>query len=170
MLECVCFFVALLVCFCFVLCVCWSGLGVLLVFSFLVCFVVCVCCLFVFSFLFLMKITVLHAILFVLVNAGSIFVYHVCFWFLFFGFVLSVIGFKMLLGYFCLLSCFALNDKIRFSDSLHPHFLLLFGLSFLKFACLDSWLPIKNISPRIGNSENPENEKCRNHGHFDKSR
>ena len=93
-----------LVCFCVVLCVSWSGLGVVIVF--LVCFAcvsfyVCVC-----FFLFLMKITVLRAILVFwgwsnmkLCFSFQCLVLAVCFCFVCFCF-------KMFIRlFFCLFSC-----------------------------------------------------------------
>ena len=88
---------------------------------------------------------------------------HVNFWFLLFVFVLLVFLFQdvLLFLFSCLLCCFVLNHNIT---CFPLHLVLLLFFCFYCFGVLlffECWLPIKNISQILGNSENLQNEKCR---------
>ena len=143
-------------------CVCWSGLGVVLVLFILGLFwlflsFVCLCLFLSVSYGIIVFPATLVFFCLMLVQSFLKF----CLGCLLLCFVCHLFQDVPLL-FFCLLSCFILNRRIRFSYCCHPVFLLSFVFVFLwSFVFLDFWLPIKNISPKIGNSENPKYEKCR---------
>ena len=124
------FLLCFLLCFCFNICICWSGLGAVLVLFSLVfpecttiALFVCVC-----FFLYSYDITVFPAILGYLgFNVGSMFVSHVCFWFLLFVSVLFG-TFQDVPILFQLVFLFCLNHKLSYSYYLH--LVLLFSLEF----------------------------------------
>ena len=150
-LECFFVFVScciLGVCFCFVLCVCWSGLGVVfIVFCFgLFClclfFICCVC-----FFLFLMQITVFLAIV------------------MFFGLLKRWISVSSVCFFsrcsFCF--CFVLSHNINSCCCFFIVVALVF-CHFLNFVYLS-----KNICQKNWRFRKPQTWKMQKNGHFDKS-
>ena len=138
MLECccyVCYFSCrvFLVCFCFNLCVCWIGLSVVLV-------------LFFFG-LFCLWFKKSESLLLIPVS-GSCFLFLFCLHFV--SRCSFVFGFLFVL-LFCLNHNFLIFLLCFLFSCCSFLVLLLWYFVIFKF-----WLPIKNISQKIGNSENPQ--------------
>ena len=104
-LECIIFsFIVALFGFCFVLCVSWSGRGIVLVLLFIgLCFVICLHLSVSFQYNFFLAVLVLFWF-----NVCSIFVYHFCFWLLFFFYRL----FQDVPLFLFSACCLVLNHKI----------------------------------------------------------
>ena len=150
-------------CFYFLLC-CLVCFFVFVVVGFVRCFgsVILFCfaqlfCLFVFVFSCFVQSIISHTILVFLVSVGSNVIWFLLWVFVFwFWFVSCLFQNVPLLFLFVVSFCFETHDKFVLLFVFFCVFFVLVFCFFVIFCDLS-----KNISPKIGNSENPQYEKCR---------